>query len=250
MKKLLLLIILPYIFFSALQAQITWQEADKIVSELLNKETRSYILYAEGYQYTFRTIGIWDYYITPEARFILDYPGWHYCVQYYDESGRRYLIVKESNGALLEKPLRTPYPLHWIGGSWTAIATSTSFLIAQDTDISNEFMPRQNLVIRTKEEWKNLLDSIKSTVVNRCFIETDIDFSKYQVIAVISKKANAYLSIDITDITENADEIIVTVSNLITNKYYTMVPGYRVQPFQIVKIPVSHKPVIFNDLTE
>jgi hypothetical protein len=110
-----------------------------------------------------------------------------------------------------------------------------------------EGFTKQFTAITTETDWENLktqLNSVNSVTDN--FTETDIDFSLYQVIFVIDEiKSNGGWSVDITDITENSNNIVVTVSNLQTGN----ITSVMTQPFQIVKIPVSNKPVIFNDLT-
>jgi len=75
------------------------------------------------------------------------------------------------------------------------------------------------------------------------FVETAIDFSQYQIIAVFEAvKGNGGWSIDITAITEYADSITVPVKNLHTGDDTCVMT----QPFCIVKIPVSDKKVVFD----
>jgi len=109
------------------------------------------------------------------------------------------------------------------------------------------FPNKQFAVIKTAEEWENLktqLNSVNNVTDN--FTETNIDFSLYQVIFVIDEiKGNGGWSIDVTDITEYSDSIVVTVSNLKTGNVSDVIT----QPFEVVKIPVTYKPIIFNDLT-
>jgi len=110
-----------------------------------------------------------------------------------------------------------------------------------------EGIVKQNLVIKTQEEWNNLIAAMNSVNnVSDNFAETYIDFSKYQVIAVFDEvKIHSGWDIDFTDITENANEIVVTVSNPNTGGEVRHIT----QPFQIVKISVSSKSITFNDLT-
>jgi len=106
---------------------------------------------------------------------------------------------------------------------------------------------KQNLVISDKTEWDKLLLAMNSvnSVSNR-FTETDIDFSKYQIIAIFDQiQSSGGWTIDITDITECQNEIAVTVENL--HKYG--VTCVMTQPYHIVKIPVSGKKIVFKDKT-
>jgi hypothetical protein len=97
MKKIFLLIAAPFIFFTAFSAPVTQEEADGIVLERMNQETRSCTVYAkEGVQK--------EMIITSSAGELLEinYFCWVYYVRYTDTNQGRYLIVKESNWKLLE----------------------------------------------------------------------------------------------------------------------------------------------------
>jgi len=99
MKKILLLIAVPFVFLLALSAQITQEQADAIVLERLNQETLPYIIHAkEGIQseMTITTMN--------GETLELDYSCWVYYVSYPSVNCclGRYLIVNESNGNLLE----------------------------------------------------------------------------------------------------------------------------------------------------
>ena len=47
MRKILLLIVVPFVFLSALPAQITQKEADEIVLERLSQATQLFTVYAK-----------------------------------------------------------------------------------------------------------------------------------------------------------------------------------------------------------
>jgi hypothetical protein len=111
----------------------------------------------------------------------------------------------------------------------------------------SEGIAKQNLAIQTQEEWNNLITAMNSVNnVSNNFTETDIDFSKYQVLAIFDEvKGSGGWSIDITGVTEYQDEIIVTVENLQKGGTATVMT----QPYYIVKIPKSDKKIIFDDKT-
>jgi hypothetical protein len=122
----------------------------------------------------------------------------------------------------------------------------TSTLIAQGElhGNGNEGILQQNIIITTSTEWHSLINKMKSRNDNITdnFTEMEIDFTQYQVIAVFDEiKGNGGWSIDITDITEYADSIVVTYKNIETGNDTRVIT----QPFQIVKIPISSKNVIF-----
>jgi len=107
--------------------------------------------------------------------------------------------------------------------------------------------PQQNCVIKTVTEWDNFLNSIEDVVREHAmlheFVDTTINFSTYQVIAVIDKMRQPYWTIDITDVIEHADKLIVNYTHLDTNRSIAAVVW---QPYHIVKIPKSNKNVVFN----
>jgi len=108
----------------------------------------------------------------------------------------------------------------------------------------NSGLDESYLVIKNTTEWIQLLEAIDA-VNNESenFSETTIDFSQYLIIAAIDEvKYNGGWSIDITSIMEYEPEIEVTVENLLTGNLTSIVR----QPFHIVKIPKSDKPVVFE----
>ena len=108
-----------------------------------------------------------------------------------------------------------------------------------------ENIPGQNLVIYNSLAWTELIG--KMNLVNnetRNFTETNIDFSKFMVLAIFDEvKGSGGYSINITDILENQDNLTVTVQQTTPtgNAYAVMT-----QPYCIVKIPITAKQIIFN----
>ena len=98
MKKLLLLLVAPCVIFSTLSAQITQKEADEVVQQRLNGETKPYTVYAKE---EVQTEGFTVITATGET-LELEYPCWVYYVDYTGEINGKYLIVKENSGNLLE----------------------------------------------------------------------------------------------------------------------------------------------------
>jgi hypothetical protein len=107
--------------------------------------------------------------------------------------------------------------------------------------------PEQYSVIRNNTDWENLITEIDANLYNNpissTFTETDIDFSQFIIIAVVDEvKSGGNWSIDVTDITEYSGKIIVTVENLNVVGFANVIT----QPFQIIKIPVSNRQIVFN----
>jgi len=97
MKKILLSLVVPLVFMTTLSAQISQEQADEIVIERLSNETKPYCIYAQKEVQT-------EFEITTATGEILelDYMAWVYYVGYTGGTNGKYLIVKESNGNLLE----------------------------------------------------------------------------------------------------------------------------------------------------
>jgi len=130
----------------------------------------------------------------------------------------------------------------------TTTQTISATLIGKGVLSGAEGFTKQFSVIKTEEDWQNFKTQLNSVInVTDNFTENDIDFSAYQVIFVIDDiNGSSGCSIDITDVTENADNIVVTVSNSNTGDVSNVIS----QPFEVVKIPVSDKQVIFEDNTQ
>ena len=119
-------------------------------------------------------------------------------------------------------------------------------LIAKDNLYGNgaEGINKQNLVITNKSVWNNLIAQMNAVNnVSNSFSETEIDFSKYVVIAVFDEiKANGGYSLALT-ITDNSENIMVNVTTIAPQGFATTV---ITQPFHIVKILKSDLPIIFE----
>ena len=104
----------------------------------------------------------------------------------------------------------------------------------------------ENRVITTNAQWQEVLTQMRESRedITDIFAETAIDFSQYQIIAsyIISSSGT---TIDVTSVVENEDNITVTLENLRQGATQDVT-----HPFNIIKIPRSPKPIIFEYLTE
>jgi hypothetical protein len=108
-----------------------------------------------------------------------------------------------------------------------------------------EQIPQQNRVIRNAEDW-NALKTQMNTVnpETDTFSETIIDFSQFEILAVFDEVKNSGgHAIAITSIVENTNAIVATVDHISPGEVGTAV---MTQPYHIVKMPASAKPVVFN----
>lgn len=108
----------------------------------------------------------------------------------------------------------------------------------------SEGIEKQNLVITSSEEWQDLLNKINSVnKVSDSFSETDIDFSKYTVVAVFDdiRESGGYsLSLAFQ---ETTDKVLVEVLRKTPDGIATSV---ITQPYYIVKLPKRNLPIIFK----
>ncbi len=110
---------------------------------------------------------------------------------------------------------------------------------------SSENIGQQNLVINTQTEWvalKAAMDAVNNTTYQ--FTQTEVDFELYQVLAIFDEvKMSGGWTIDITDIAENQENLLVNLDNIKTGDATTVIT----QPFEIVKIKRTGKPIVFED---
>ena len=97
MKKITLSFLFLFICNAFLYAQVTQEQADTIVQERMINETRPFTLYAEDIVQT-------DYTVLTSAneKIKLNYTCRVYYANFTEETTGKYLIVKESNGNVLE----------------------------------------------------------------------------------------------------------------------------------------------------
>ena len=97
---------------------------------------------------------------------------------------------------------------------------------------------KQNVVIRTQDEWNDLL-----AILGNHFIETEVDFDTYQVIAVIDEVRSGQWEFAITRISNYPEMVVVTVNvsapNRITHRGI-------IQLYHVVKIPKLAKKIEFK----
>ena len=105
----------------------------------------------------------------------------------------------------------------------------------------SEGIVQSNMVISNTTDWQNLMNQMNSVNnVTDEFSETNIDFSTYKVIAIfLEVKPNGW-QVRISNIEENVSSIMVSTAE--TEGINLVVT----QPFYIVKIPVTNKPIEFE----
>ena len=118
--------------------------------------------------------------------------------------------------------------------------TITPVLIGKGTQSGNAV--QSNLVISNQTDWLSLMNSLTTSNTNN-FSETNIDFNNFQLLVSIDgSKPDTGYSINITNVIENETNITATITSVNSGGGFTVIS----QPFHIVKIPKSTKPVIFQ----
>lgn len=121
---------------------------------------------------------------------------------------------------------------------------SFSTVVQKDLSPSDQKpIAETKVVIKDAQAWNAFITKISvANEESKYFIDTNIDFTKFQIIAVIDQKyLNGGHTIDITKIAENKNNIYVKVEKLHTGNIATVLT----QPYHIVKIAKSSKKVIF-----
>lgn len=103
-------------------------------------------------------------------------------------------------------------------------------------------LPEMEMVVTNAERWQGLMNYMDSITPNitATFAETDVDFENYYVIAVFGEVEDEAGTIEITGITENLTHLLVEVED-----QETETPLVH-QPFHIVKIAKTDKPILFD----
>ena len=100
---------------------------------------------------------------------------------------------------------------------------------------------QQNLVVAEDSVWVTLKQSMSTRLEH--FSETEINFDEFIVLAVFDQiYPNGGHSIDITSVVEHETNITVTLERLLTGDMTAVI----MQPYHIVKIPKTSKPVLFE----
>jgi hypothetical protein len=104
-----------------------------------------------------------------------------------------------------------------------------------------EGIPKSDMVIDNNTDWQNLMNKM-NTVNNETdkFIETNIDFNKYVIVAVFLEVKTNEWEVKITNIEENNRNILVSTED--AGSMATVMS----QPFYIVKMPKTNKHVLFD----
>lgn len=118
-------------------------------------------------------------------------------------------------------------------------------LIGEGNLNGEENIDQQFLVIKSDQEWNNLLAKINSVNnVSDKFSETEIDFSNHIIIAIFDKiRMTGDYQIEISNIIDGDKSIVVKIQ---TSTPKGIAPHVITQPFFIAKINKTQKTIIFE----
>ncbi|MGI9650661.1 hypothetical protein [Chryseobacterium sp. RLHN22] len=120
----------------------------------------------------------------------------------------------------------------------------TSQLIGKGIITAN-YVVQQNTVMTSSAQWNQFLNQIDTPThqTSANFTEINIDFNQFMVIVVIDEVyPNGGHSIDIMTVDEHPQYINVDIEKLLQGNATSVVT----QPYHIVKIPKTIKPILFN----
>ena len=104
-----------------------------------------------------------------------------------------------------------------------------------------EGITQSNMVIDNSTDWQNLMTQMDSySNVTTQFSETNIDFNTYTVIGIFLEVKPSGWEVEISNIEENTTNIMVSKTET------EAINSVITQPFHIVKIPVTNKPIEFE----
>ena len=104
----------------------------------------------------------------------------------------------------------------------------------------NSGIPRQDVIIRSQEEWDDLI----AVMGSQRFIETEIDFDTHLVIVAIGEvRGEGGWEFSITKIINLSDKVIVTVKE--TPPRF-IAPTVMSQYYHVVKVPKLAKSIDFK----
>ncbi|GGD20970.1 protease complex subunit PrcB family protein [Flavobacterium orientale] len=109
---------------------------------------------------------------------------------------------------------------------------------------SEDILPG-NYVINSQVDWLELLNKMNSFDSNTTneFTTTNINFQTHIVIAVFDElRGNPGWLIEIASIIENENNVVIDVINLNPGSIQSAMR----QPYQIVRIPITNKPILFE----
>lgn len=102
-----------------------------------------------------------------------------------------------------------------------------------------EGITQSNMVITNTTDWQNLINQM-NTINNVIDSTIQIDFDEFLVIAIFLEVKTSGWQVEISEIIENETNIVV--SKIEQESATTHIT----QPFCIVKIPTTDKPIIFE----
>ena len=175
--------------------------------------------------------------------------GWGVEIVKIIESKNNLIVSKKeipSIAAVITQPfsivkiLKTDKPIEFDNGEDDSMRIAFIEIGKGFTDVNNDIS--QNLIITSKEDWNNSLNYFSREIIEE-FSKTTINFKEYIIVGIITNnKPDTGYSVTINEIldSDNSVNVYSEISN--SGGGYTII----VQPFHIVKIPRTDKPIEFE----
>jgi hypothetical protein len=225
MKKCLLLSVFLFFVF-AISAQITQEQADNIVLERLDNETNAFSLYAkEKKQESFILT-------TSNSETIeLEYACWVYFAKYTGKTNHKYLIVKESNGNLLEINVKNdegPENIEeWrilYGKVWFMEHSLSETLCTWGEKFHDLIFPHgldtaTIIIINSNEELEDYINCVEGDYPS-------IDFTRYSLILLFHAKISHFNPPPIVKTFPTLHQISANEYELRVEEYYYEIPKW------------------------
>ncbi|MFA7446467.1 MAG: protease complex subunit PrcB family protein [Flavobacteriaceae bacterium] len=124
-------------------------------------------------------------------------------------------------------------------------STIARFVIGNTPFLDNS--ESQNIIISDSANWEDFLVDLEYHLgysIDSINIDSSVDFETYQVISVFDQiRPTGGFGISVISVIENQNNIIVNLETSYDDGITFQMP---IQPFHIVKIPKSDKPVVFE----
>src|SRR5690554_94519 len=102
----------------------------------------------------------------------------------------------------------------------------------------------QNIIISDSTNWEDFLMNLEYHLGYSIDIDNSVDFETHQIISVFDQiRPTGGFGINVISVAENQNNIIVNLETSYDDGITFQMP---IQPFHIVKIPKSDKPVVFE----
>ena len=159
---------------------------------------------------------------------------------YYTITGSAATVVIPGQGFHIVKISQTTKPIEFDNGEDDSMKIEFIEIGKGFTGVNNDIS--QNLIITSQEDWNKSLNYFSGEIIEE-FSKITINFKEYIIVGIITNnKSDTGYSVTINEILDSDNSVNVYSEMSNSGSGYTII----VQPFHIVKIPRTHKPIEFK----